>query len=211
MKQILSVLMVLSIAVLSGCETNPSNEYPENKSIEKVIPLTGKGDDQKISYASGVRWNDDYIVTVKHFDGVDKNKICKASRVDLAFVKSPKEKSADLIKWKEPEGSLGVTMVGYTNKTSKIKKVEGVMIPGWFIYGDERKYKLASNLVTHGMSGGPALNPDGDVVGLIVGYTAKPVLVSGKTEEASYSVILPYSSIQEGWQEIQEQIKVGKC
>lgn len=204
---------------LVGCASPNQTPFEHDK---RAIRITSTVVDQenvsvkeRFSYASAVRWNNDYIVSVKHLEG--NRKRCSSDTLDVAFFKSPLKKGVHLGKWKRIKNDDLVQMEGFHDGGKSFNKVFGVVKPGMFTLGGVAKYKLVTGVVKQGMSGGPVRNKDGDFVGIIVGYTAEPVeLVRPSKEDLanpnqSYSVVLPYSSIKEAWDEVEQKIKEGRC
>lgn len=217
MNKFLVALSLTTSFLLSGCLA-VSNQQLVNKVSNDVISLKTKvveGDVKGDAFASGVRWDKDYIVSVKHLsDGAGINR-CEAGKMDLAFYRKEMTSDENIPKWEHIKNQSVVSMEGFVNMGNNFVSVDGVVKPFRFTYRGQNKYKLVSGVVAKGMSGGPVKNEDGHVVGLIIGFTANdialPKVMGFDGEIGKYSVVLPYSSILEGWKEVQEKLATGKC
>lgn len=209
------ILIATAMTFLSACAVDDGVKKPEETDTVSIQTTTKEG--ALSSFASAIRWNEEYLVSVKHLEEGAGIKRCASDKLDLAFYKVPVKKGETIPSWENMKSGSSVKMEGFISRGKNLKTVEGKVVPGIFTYGGEAKYKLAQNIVTKGMSGGPVKNEDGKIVGLIIGYTAEPVkltkLVKGGVEKPGerFSVLLPYSSISEGWQEVQSKLQTKQC
>lgn len=215
MKKILAIFTVAASLLLSGCA---SNQDLVNHISNDVISLKTKvveGDVKGDAFASGVRWNDEFIVSVKHLSDGSGLSRCEVNKVDLAFYRKSVVANERVPKWENIRNQSNVSMEGFVNMGNQFTAVPGVVKPFIFTYKGQSKYKLVSGVVAKGMSGGPVKNDNGNIVGLIIGYTANeielPQVKNQEAEQGKYSVVLPYSVIADGWKEVQEKIASGFC
>ena len=194
----------------TGCASNiEKNNTQKNSSTFKghVIHVVADGSS---AYASGVRWNDDYIVTVKHLKGFNSKQKCDSDNLDVAFIKKEKTSSESSIKWTNFLNNENVLMMG-SSKNKETREIPGSVMKGKFPYKNSTEYKLVTGQVRKGMSGGPIKNNKEEVVGIIIGYT-QPILLTGQEEtKRVYSVMLPFDSINKEWENIKNKIEKQEC
>lgn len=201
-------LIIMSFLVV-GCSSNiiANNNLNNSTTLSNnIVHITADG---ASAYASGVRWNDNYIVTVKHLTGFTSKEKCDSDNLDVAFIKRDKKSYEYTEKWTNPINNEKVLMTG-SSKNKITIKIEGSVVEGRFPYKNSTDYKLVTGKVRKGMSGGPIKNHKDEVVGIIIGYTL-PILLKGKEEKSSYSVMLPFESIQKEWENIQSKIDKKEC
>lgn len=209
---------MLFAGVLSGCVANDGVTRTSGTNAVSINTEQKDNNGLSVAFASGIRWNEEYLVSVKHLEDGSGLKKCASSKLDLAFYKKPITPIENIPSWADMKTGSVVSMEGFIFKGEEFNKIKGEVISGVFTYGGQKKYKLASNLVSNGMSGGPVKDGDGNVVGLIIGYTATPVKIKSdenqnavKGADKQFSVLIPYSSVKEGWKEVKTKIAQGKC
>lgn len=207
--------IIISTLILSGCSVTTTNPYFDFADDTGVVFLADQ-DSRQRSEATGVVWNSDYIVTVKHYPMLKK--ACISSSFDLAFIKTPSLQS-NIPKWTHAKTGDTIIMKGYIHNPQSNKpiyhSVDGKLIYSDFNYRGSYQYKAvetsSDNTLLIGMSGGPAFNSSGNIIGINIGFTNQSVKAFNFNPNKRYSIILPYSAIQKGWEEVQFQIKSGQC
>lgn len=186
MKRFFAALM-MSVALV-GCASKPSDvEYGQ---IAVKVGTTG------VTNSSFVQWNDEYAVTVKHGASVPRS-VYISDEFDVQFIK---KESIAKVKWNSPKDKEALSMEGFIKYRQKSPSVmvgndSGVTA---IYHSNEDVYRLVDTKIEQGMSGGPVYNSNREVVGINIGFTAKPINAGGKT--AIYSIYLPYDIIKAEWE-----------
>lgn len=147
------------------------------------------------SLSSYVRWNDNYIVTVKHAGILDGSSYI-SEEYDLQFVKKHSVNEDNAI-WAYPVNKEKLLMFGYVKNRTKVYREgydAGVVIKNLSV---DAKYRLIDRAIKKGMSGGPVFNSKNEVVGINIGYTSKKIDIDGNY--SFYSIYLPYDVIEYEW------------
>lgn len=159
-------------------------------------------------YGSGVRWNNEYVVTAKHVSFAP-NSVYKCSKdCDLQFIKMPLKGKGFIPEWRERKPYEKVTIIGNSIGGKTIVS-EGKDIKQSF-YVEEKKvvnspsYSGQSNTMVYattaqiveGQSGGPVFGNDGKVLGFLIGKT---VVTSEIGKKFNVSIYVPYSIIKKEW------------
>jgi len=162
-------------------------------------PITGAGylssGTLVTHFASFTQWNNDYAATVAHYEEALRDEK-KSSTLDIKFFKQ----NGVARQWANPKDNEIVYMTGYTQAGSEYKLISGRVVPDK-IYGYDR-YRLIEGLNMPGMSGGPVVNKQGQVIGINVGYSNQKIKIGGK--EAFYTLFLPYEEISKEFDSIKK-------
>lgn len=166
-------------------------------------------------YGSGVRWNNEYIVTAKHVDFISGSVYKCSHNCDLQFVK--KEANGVIPQWRERIPSEDITIVGNSPGSKTIISKGNDLNLKYYVSNtkvESAPYKkeevnalvyASSAKVIQGQSGGPVFGHNGDVIGMVIGNT---ILTNVKTgQEFEVSLYIPYSIIEKEWLKFQKETK----
>lgn len=207
MKKILSsVVMGLAFISMVGCSSVPKEpaKFVQLTDVQKIVK-DGVVYSKK-SYASGIPWNSEYVVTAKHVDFA-KNSVFKApGKIDLQFLK---QNDSNVVKpqWRDRQPEEAITIIGL-DKTGKTHTVSGKDLNVSTQDGNSINY-ITSAITVGGQSGGPVFGQDGKVIGMLVGIS-NGKNASGKMDSSlagkgsEFSLYIPYAVIQEEWNTFQK-------
>lgn len=182
--KIISVIIILSFMV-SGCSSISSeNTYGQFVTKEKHSAK---------SISSYVQWNNEYAVTVNHSE-INKNVEYSSEVYDVKFVKHPSQQSPV---WTDVNKGELLTMVGYPRLGQKQPTIRKGVDIGNVSTDYKNGCRGVKTLIVQGMSGGPVLNSNNEVVGINIGYSSEPVVLNNQTTELS--LYLPYDVILKEW------------
>lgn len=150
----------------------------------------------KLDFGSGIRWNEDYIVTAKHVAFVENSVYKCKEGCDIQFVKSKNPKQSPV--WRKHVAGEKITFLGI-DQNSKLQAISGndLNIETTTTTNTAVIANLSSNKTFGGMSGGPAYATDGKVVGMLTGGAT---LENGEP----VTVYLSYEVIKSAWDNFQK-------
>jgi len=165
-------------------------------------------------YGSGVRWNDDYVVTAKHVSFAQGSVYKCSENCDLQFVKRKIVGNGVVPQWRESVATEKVTIIG-NSIGGKTVISKGQDINRYFYVASgkvesrpekpnqENAIVYASTAeIVHGQSGGPVFGDDGKVVGMLIGKT---ILTGKEGKQYTVSVYVPYSVIKAEWEKYKKE------
>jgi hypothetical protein len=204
MRKIFPLFAVVASLSLVGCATEPS-KYVEFENTTKFVKngtIYTKKD-----MASGIRWNNDYVVTAKHVTFAKDIEYKSPGELDLQFVKNSGN-NVILPQWRERQAGESVSIVG-VNQSGKTKIVTGKDLDIYSEQGNSINY-LTTAVTVGGQSGGPVFGHDGKVIGMLVAITNgkdadgnKDQALANKGEQ--FSLYIPYSVIEAEWNKFQKK------
>ncbi|KAB0494114.1 trypsin-like peptidase domain-containing protein [Pseudomonas vancouverensis] len=160
--------------------------------------------------ASAVQWNEDYAVTTRHTPFIPYVKYSCSTGCDLVFIQH--KANGRLPTWRAPRVGEDITAVGaspYMITTTG----KGKVYPTPFINTNEHSgdhYAIHDAPLVQGMSGGPVMGNDGDIVGINVGFystTLNDVKYHPGVKSAErISVFIPYAIIAREWGFLQAKL-----
>lgn len=192
-KNIVAIAVLTITTVLSGCSGIPrSDQYG---------PLTSENADNSVDIGSYVQWNEDYAVTAKHIENV-KDVVYVSEKYDLKFFK---HKSKNPLVWVDAKPNEPLVSKGFPHYPQRRKEnvLTAYSVDVQIILYKQPNYALMDTMLVRGMSGGPVLNLNNEVVGINIGYTNEKYKVGNKNQE--FSVYLSYKGIQEEWNKFAKQ------
>lgn len=199
-KYITITFIILSALILNGCANNSSHQQKVIK-IQKENYFTKDGVKyKKTDIGTAVRWNNDYIVTVKHVNFTEGKEIL--TPYDIKFVKSsPDDVSIPL--WRVPNGNENIKIVGF-NLSGNMVEHNGKDIDVYREEDNGEINRFSTAITEGGQSGGLVLGSDGKALGILVGL-AKIKDPDSHSEFKGkgnvFSIYIPYDFILLAWQE----------
>lgn len=180
--------------------------------FEKNIQIKKNGEVyNQHDYGSGVRWNQDYIVSAKHVNFVQNSVYQCSKNCDLQFIK----KNANnfiVPKWRDVKPHEFINIMG-NSSNGKIVNAKGTVFQKDFymnndkVLNDLRNKNQKNSLlyattakIVHGQSGGPVIGVDGSVVGILIGETE---VTNANGDKLMVSMFVPYSVIKQEWDKFQ--------
>ena len=177
-------LSILALAVLTGCAATPIS------GVGFLSSGIGVGE-----YATYTQWNENYAVTVSHYSGYLDSQY-QSSRLDVKFFKNQTKNGVR--QWADIKTNEIVQMAGFIQEGQEFNIMQGRVARETITINNQAVYRLIAGALIPGMSGGPVLNAQGQVVGINVGYSTRKIAVD--SQKGSYSLILPYSEIKKEWE-----------
>jgi hypothetical protein len=184
-----SILLTL-LGIFMGCSAVAGNvgnsgfHWLENEGANRI--------------ASGIQWNEQYMVTAKHVDFLSAPGVACAQACDLQFVRQRQDASTN---WRSAKPLEAVRVVGVVQGKGLIE-YRGRVLP-WMqsLPGSDVKYQMVSAQVEDGMSGGPVYGDDGAVLGMVVGFI-DPAALKANDQFKGFEHIglfLPTAEIERQW------------
>lgn len=227
MKYILTT--TLSIFLLTGCSIskNPDSiKFIEHQNKKEIVLITHKGkvmENRRMmsseSHITSTVLNENFLVTVKHFPALNElSNVCFSDTLDLAFIK--RENSLEKTpRWNHAQYGETLYLSGYSfdqrNKKETFESTSGIHIESRFEYRGSYGYKVVETeperTIKQGMSGGPAKNSNGEIVGINIGFTNSSLSLLNFNPNKRYNLFLSYESILEESKIIEQKFKNGKC
>lgn len=203
---------IIGLMLLVSCVASAEENYVKFEAIQ-----TYEEGDRVLTehdYGSGVRWNNDYVVTAKHV-GFAQNSVYKCSEnCDLQFVKRKVVGNGVVPEWRESVATEKVTIIG-NSIGGKTVVSKGRDINRYFYVASgkiESRPEKANQKnaivyastaeIVDGQSGGPVFSDDGKVVGMLIGKT---ILTGKGGEKYTVSVYVPYSVIKAEWEKYKKE------
>jgi hypothetical protein len=148
--------------------------------------------------ASGIQWNEQYMVTAKHVDFLSVPGVTCAESCDLQFVRQHQDISTT---WRSAKHLEPVRVVGVAPGKGLIE-YRGRVLP-WMqsMPGSKVKYQMVDAQIEDGMSGGPVYGEDGAVLGMVVGFI-DPTALKASDQFKGFEQIglfLPTVEIERQW------------
>lgn len=148
--------------------------------------------------ASGIQWNEQYMVTARHVDFLGVKGVECAQACDLQFVRKRQDVGTN---WRSADPLESVRVVGVVQGKGLIEH-KGVVLP-WMqsMQGSEVKYQMVSAKIEDGMSGGPVYGADGAVLGMVVGFIDPSALKANDQFKGfeHIGLFLPTAEIERQW------------
>lgn len=148
--------------------------------------------------ASGIQWNEQYMVTARHVDFLEVKGVSCSQGCDLQFVRKRQD---DKTVWRSASNLESVRAVGVTHGKGLIEH-KGTVLP-WMqlMQGSEVKYQMVSAKIENGMSGGPVYGVDGAVIGMVVGFIDPSALKASDQFKGfeHIGLFLPTAEIERQW------------
>lgn len=187
MKRLLSIL---ALAILTGCTATPI------AGVGFLSSGIGIGE-----YATYTQWNESYAVTVSHYTGYLDSQY-QSPRLDIKFFKRSVKNG--IRQWADIKDGERVQMAGFIEGGSEFNIMQGRVAREKITINNQSVYRLITGALVPGMSGGPVLNTQGQVVGINIGYSTRKITV--ESQKGLYSLVLPYSEIKKEWELYQQTI-----
>jgi Trypsin-like peptidase domain len=184
------LLVIIALAVLTGCTATPIS------GVGFLSSGIGVGE-----YATYTQWNKDYAVTVSHYTGYLDSQY-QSPRLDVKFFKHTSKNGVR--EWADVKDGERVQMAGFIDEGSEFNIMQGRVAKEKITINNQSVYRLITGALVPGMSGGPVLNVQGQVVGINVGYSTRKIVV--ESQKGLYSLVLPYSEIKKEWELYQKTI-----
>lgn len=150
------------------------------------------------SFITYIKYNDDYLVTVKHGGSVPFLSY-ESKEYDIIFIK---RKNENIVKWNNVSNKEKLIAVGYNKRKSLIEKE--IILHDTGIIMDiglkEKGYRFARGKIEKGMSGGPLINNKKEIVGMIIGYTKYKIELDGI--EDYYTIYAPLNVIEKEFEKL---------
>lgn len=201
MNRIIIAVMALVMLVTAGCATTSSTGSNRDKFVSfhemKSDKISGLVYEKN---ASGIKWNDDYVVTAKHVEFIKGE---ESQEYDIKFVKMKSNKPQPSFRDHIPGEAL--TVVGNNGKNG-VRSVSGVdsdtaaYVENQQIFIGKGKAQTNQNIeiisvkANPGQSGGPVIGTDGKVVGMLIG--------DASAYDPNKSFYIPYSVLKQEFDKI---------
>jgi hypothetical protein len=191
------------LSLLAGCAASlPVISSDHIEAYEAKYPYGKIRLDDGSADASYVRWNSDYVVTARHVGHLSGTVYVCDTGCDLQFVwhKGP----STYAKWRDGVTGEVIVHMGMNAKgQAVITSGRNLNLPVVFGSAEGLPYRTSSATSIPGMSGGPAYNESGEVIGMtIANYRADD---SGQRQ----AIYVPYSVILEQWHHYQARLRSG--
>ena len=175
-------LAVLSL-VLCSCTAMPIS------GVGYLASRVGVGE-----YATYVQFNEEYAVTVAHYKPIlDQEYI--SPQLDIKFFKHKADNGIRV--WTDYKRGEPIKMAGFVEELSEFKIVDGYLTNETIIINNSPNYGLIEGKITLGMSGGPVLNIQGNIIGINIGVSKEKMSLHFGSAPKYYSLFLPTKSIQQ--------------
>jgi hypothetical protein len=207
MKALMTLLA--ACALISGCN-GMSTAFVKDSVNDQAFLVHSGGPLPMLMMGTAVQWNDEYAVTVKHLPYVSGSVF--KGRGDVQFFK---RKAVQAPQWRQYRPGEAVTAVGYNafyvpmqgHGRTLAAMVRLDAADGGVMYGTH------DGSTVSGMSGGPVLADDGQVVGISVAYLDKERLQKLKradlNSQSQVSIFLPFAEINREWKRYSAQLQAG--
>jgi hypothetical protein len=179
------------------------------KMVEVHIVQNGKTiTDTQSQYGSGVQWNEDYVVTTKTVNFVDRSDQPCIKDCEIQFIK--RKATAPVPDWRSHVANERITFVGIESE-ARFRAEFGMdlNVKTYTETNTSTLFNIADNQIVNSMSGGPAYGLDGKVVGILTGSTETANLRNSNNRNLSsrgerLSVYLSYEDVQKEWVKFQQ-------
>lgn len=189
----IALVMIAVLAICTGCASQKTDVGAPYGQMLVRDGLVGN------ATSSYVQWNKEYAVTVKHSD-VKHQVAYNSEDYDVRFVK---KRSNTVPVWTDAQKGEILSMTGYPRPYQKEPTIRQGADVGTVNVYDKTTYRGVKTLIIRGMSGGPVLNANKEVVGINVAYSTVKVVIDG--EQSDVSVYLPRDVIQAEWDKFKAQ------
>ncbi|MNZ35500.1 hypothetical protein D3C78_528990 [compost metagenome] len=152
--------------------------------------------------ASAVQWNEEYAVTVRHIPLVSGKAHTCSTGCDLVFIRHRCDCKVPL--WRAPRVGEKITAAGASPYLLGVTG-QGKVYPAPFVNTDENSgdyYAIHDAPLVEGMSGGPVIGSDGQIVGINIGIYStllNNIDSPGAKGAKRISVFVPFAIIQREW------------
>lgn len=187
------IVSSLVALLLSGCAVRGIEPASELTSTYGVVNNKLPG----AKHGSYVQWNTQYAVSVRHVGKLGKQTEYMSPTLDLQFIKTP---SQQVPKWTNFTTHESVVLKGFPDTDEEVS-IQGQVMRKRIWHYDQEVYQIVSGEIIPGMSGGPVVNKEGEVVGINVGILEEKINIENKYQK--YSFFLPYSEIEKEWEKFQ--------
>ncbi|SDI72718.1 serine protease [Pseudomonas panipatensis] len=202
------VLSLAMMTLLTGCNgwVKPETDSQLTSryfTVTSGLPVPG------LIVASAVQWNADYAVTAGHVPYLSSQVYSCSTRCDLVFIKH--KASGPLPNWRSARNGEEVTALGSSSLLIPMSS-HGRYWPVPYVNLNERNnemYGIHDAALAQGMSGGPLIGNDGDVLGINIGYqgtTFRGISHPGLKGAKRVSVFVPYAVIEREWKLFQARM-----
>lgn len=155
-------------------------------------------------YASYVQFNEEYAVTVAHYKTVlDQEYV--SPQLDIKFFKHKADNG--IRTWADYKKGEPIKMAGFVEELSEFKIVDGHLTNETIIINNNPSYGLIEGKITPGMSGGPVLNAQGNIIGINIGVSKGKIALHLGYPLKYYSIFLPSRVIQKEFEEFKASHK----
>lgn len=196
--------LLAACVLLSGCNGVPT-AFTQDPLSDQAFVVHSGGPLPLLLMGTAVQWNADYAVTVKHLPYLSGAEW--QGKGDVQFFRHPASQSLPM--WRQYVPGETLTAVGYNSLYMPIEG-KGQALPAMVrldAHDGGVLYATHNGATAKGMSGGPVMAADGEVVGINVAYLTAGDLPALKRADLAgqprVSIFMPYKAINQEWQRFQ--------
>ena len=155
-------------------------------------------------YATYVQFNEEYAVTVAHYKPVLEQEYI-SPQLDIKFFRHKADNGIRV--WTDYKKGEPIKMAGFVEELSEFKIIDGYLTNETIIINNSPNYGLIEGKITPGMSGGPVLNAQGNIIGINIGVSKEKISLHFGNPLKYYSLFLPSRVIQTEFEEFKASHK----